>query len=144
MVNLRTGAANAFFFTDHSMNSANLVLTICGSQLADPSRPAGLGGPLAVPAIGQLINAEAQAFDNYFTGTAKSIIHNMVLAPGGEKYIANQPVIPGGGSAQITAVSTGVNLATTDTGLLLLADGLSGSAKSGAPIGREAFAIEEK
>lgn len=141
VVNLRTGTANAFFFADHSMNSANMVLNICGSQLADATRPAGLGGPLAVPAIGQLINAQAQAFDNYFTGTAKSTINGMVFAPGGEKYTAGSSIIPGGTSTQLTAVSTGVNLATTETGLLLLADGLNGSVKSGAPAGREAFVV---
>lgn len=147
VVNLRTGAANAFFFADHSMNSANMVLTICGSQLADLARPAGLGGPLPVPAVGQLINAEAHAFDNYFLGANKSTIHNMVLAPGGEKYFANISgggILPGGSAGQLTVVSSGVNLATTDTGLLILADGVSGTAKSGAPEGREAFAVTVK
>lgn len=136
VVNLRTGSAGAFFFTDHSMNSANMVLTICGSQLADPTRPAALGGPLAVPAIGQPINAQVDAFDIYFTGTVTDSIKDIVFAPGGERYIGTISDIPAGGSAALTVTATGSTTNTTETGVLLLTDSTRGVAKSGAPEGR--------
>lgn len=80
VVNLRTGAANAFYFAEHSINSANIVLTICGSLLSDPTRPAELGTPL-------LVDARAFTFDNYFTGTEKRYIDGMTFAIGAEKYV---------------------------------------------------------
>ncbi len=142
VINLRTGAANAFFFTDHSMNSANFVLTICGSQLADPTRPASLGGPLAVPAIGQQLNAQVDAFDFYFTATVVDSIKDIVFAPGGERYIGTISDIPAGGSATLTVTATGSTTNTTETGVLLLFDGTrDAGTKSGAPEGREAWAV---
>jgi subtilisin family serine protease len=142
VVNLRTGAANAFFFTDHGTNSANTVLTICGSQLADATRPASLGGPLPVPALGQLVNARAETYDNYFTGVVTSYIDGMVFAPGGEKYFANIGDIPAGGSSSMTVISSGVNLPTTEMGLLLMLDGARGSVKNGNPNGKEAITVK--
>jgi len=136
VVNLRTGAANAFFFTDHGSNSANMLLTICSSQLADATRPAALGGPIPIPALGQLINVRAASFDNYFTGVETSYIDGIVIAPAGEKYTGSL-TIPAGGSAALTATPTGSTAATTDRGLLLM---ISGSA-NGAPEGQEAIAV---
>lgn len=135
VVNLRTGAANALFFTTHTANTANMVLTICGSQLAD----AGAG--IAVPALGQLINARAASYDNYFTGLEMSFIDGMVLAPAGEKYAATIADIPAGGSSNLSVSATGFGVGTSQTGVLLMLDGQRGSTFNGNPDGREAIAV---
>jgi hypothetical protein len=135
VVNLRTGAANAFFFTTHTANTANMVLTICGSQLAD----AGAG--IAVPALGQLINARAASFDNYFTGVEMSFIDGMVLAPAGEMYAATIADIPAGGTSNLSVSATGFGAGTSQTGVLLMLDGQRGSTFNGNPDGREAIAV---
>lgn len=135
VVNLRTGSANAFFFATHLANTANMVLTICGSQLAD----AGAG--IAVPALGQLINARAASFDNYFTGLEMSFIEGMVLAPAGEKYAATIADIPAGGASNLSVSATGFGAGTSQTGVLLMLDGQRATGFNGNPDGREAIAV---
>ena len=66
----------------------------------------------------------------------------MVFAPGGEKYFANIGDIPAGGSSSMTVISSGVNLPTTEMGLLLMLDGARGSVKNGNPNGKEAITVK--
>lgn len=141
VVNLRTGSANAFFFTDHGSNTANLVLTICGSQLSDPTRPAALGGPIPAPSIGQPLDVLVQSEDNYFTGNVMSYIDGIVVVPGGERYMGLINDIPAGGSSSLTVVPTGVISPVTQSGVLLMFDGSRGGIKNGNPDGKEAIAV---
>ncbi len=135
VVNLRTGAANALFFTDHGTNSANFVLNVCGSQLSDS------GAGLSAPALGQPINVEVEAFDIYFGQGVTDSIKDIVIAPGGERYSATISDIAPGGVGTLTVSATGSTSNSSETGVLLLLDATRGSIKGGAPDGREALAI---
>jgi minor extracellular serine protease Vpr len=137
--NLRTGTANAFFFTGHAMESSTFTLLVCNSQLADPGRPAALGGPLAPPAFGQLVDAEFETF-NLNSGQVTDSIKNITFAPGGERYLATISTggigfgsIPGNSTAQVTISDTGSRTNPTETGVLLLT--------GNAPDGNEARVI---
>ncbi len=139
VANLRTGDAEAFFFTGHLMNSATFTMLLCDIQLSDPDRPAELGGPLAPPAIGQPISATFVAFDA-ITGTVTDLIEDVTFAPGGERYLAEIAgggigfgLIPGGESTQLTIRDTGSRTNPTERGVLVL----NGS----APDGNEARVI---
>ncbi len=138
VVNLRTGSGNALFFTEHHSNTANMVLTACSSQLADATRP---GGALAAPALGSLVNATAESYENYFFGVTMSSIGGIVFSPGGEKYAATIADIPAGGSSSLTVTATGSTAATTEKGVLLLLDGQRGNVKNGNPEGKEVIAV---
>jgi hypothetical protein len=134
VANLRTGEANAFFFTDHAMESSTFRLSLCDSQLADPDRPAELGGPLAPPALGQPVDALVSAIDIYYTGAVTDTIENITFAPGGERYLAEVSTgglgfgtIPGNTSAELTIFDTGSRTNTTETGVLVL----TGNARDG-------------
>jgi subtilisin family serine protease len=141
VVNLRTGSAGALFFTDHGLNTSNLVLTTCGSQFADLARPVDQGGPIPVPALGQLIDADFTLYDNYFTGTVRDAISGVVFAPGGERFVASMPDIPAGSSADLEVSATGSTLDTSELGVLLMLDAVRGGAKNGNPDGREAITV---
>lgn len=136
VVNLRTGAADAFFFTEHALESATFKLLICDSQLTDATRPASLGGPLAPPALGQPVDASVEAEDIYYVGLTTDSIKGITFAPGGERYLATVSTglsIPGGATAQLTISDTGSTTNTTETGILIVT--------GNAPFGNEARAI---
>ncbi len=127
VANLRTGEASAFFFTGHGLESATYQMVICDVQLADPARPASLGGPLAPPRPGQPVNARIEAVDGYFTGEVTDAIEGLTFAPGGERYLATLApggagfaALPGGASAELTITDTGSTTNPTETGLLLV------------------------
>lgn len=74
VADLQTGAADAFFFTDHDTNSANTVLYACSVQFGG----AGTGE------IGE-VGLSFAAFDLYFTGTETDstapVVVDMQAAP---------------------------------------------------------------
>src|SRR5690606_3436949 len=115
VVDWSTGAASAFFLTDHDMNSGNTVMYICSDQIGMTA--ADLGDPMDVT---------AQATDFYFGGDG-DIISGITLAPGGEKYIGvfdngdvGFTIIPPGGRDVLRVIHTGSGTNNTETGLLLL------------------------
>jgi hypothetical protein len=116
------------------MESSTFRLSLCDSQLADPDRPAELGGPLAPPALGQPVDALVSAIDIYYTGEVTDTIENITFAPGGERYLAEVSTgglgfgtIPGNSSAELTIFDTGSRTNTTETGVLVL----TGNARDG-------------
>ena len=68
-VNLETGDAEAFFFTDHQTNSANTVLLFCGEQVG-----------LSATNFGQPMDVTAIAEDFYFGGPGDEI-GGITIAP---------------------------------------------------------------
>jgi subtilisin family serine protease len=129
VVNLATGSASAFFFTDHETNNGNTVMTICAEQIG-----------MNATNFGQPINISAQTVDIYFGGPG-DLITGITIAPLGERYLG---VFDSTGSSAATIAAhsfdnlfvydfgPGVN--NTENGLLLLFRG-------GAPINNEAAAI---
>ncbi|WP_298820131.1 S8 family serine peptidase [Chloroflexus sp.] len=116
------GPYNAFFFTSHSTNSANTVLTLCGSQIG-------------VTALGQQINIDAYVYDNYFTGFELSKIEGMSTVLGAPRFDIDigSGVVPASGSLNTTVYRFDAPADVTDSGILLQ--------YSFAPAGREASAI---
>ena len=74
VVNLVTGAGEAYFYTDADLNSANAIFTV-------PMAAMGL-------APGTPIGFSIYAFDNYFTGNQTDSIEGMRFTPGSPRYSA--------------------------------------------------------
>jgi len=116
------GPYSAFFFTSHATNSANTVLTMCGSQIG-------------VTSLGQQINVDAYTYDNYFTGFELSKIEGMSTVLGAPRFDVDvgSGVVPARGSLNTTIYRFSAPADVTDSGILLH--------YSFAPEGREASAI---
>ncbi|MGC8951152.1 hypothetical protein [Chloroflexus sp.] len=116
------GPYSAFFFTAHATNSANTVLTLCGSQIG-------------VASLGQQINVDAYTYDNYFTGFELSKIEGISTVLGAPRFDIDtgSGVVPANGSLTTTVYRFNAPSDVTDSGILLQ--------YSFAPAGREASAI---
>ncbi|MFO7634406.1 MAG: S8 family serine peptidase [Caldilinea sp.] len=129
-VDLSSGDADVFFFTNHNTNSGNTVLTICGEQIG-----------MNAANFGQPIDLNAYATDIYFTGEVTDKIEGVTIAPLGERYLG---VFEEGGvgfsdigfqqNDVLTVVDTGSRTNNTEFGLLLLY-------RPGAPVGAEAGVV---
>lgn len=117
-----SGPYSAFFFTGHATNSANTVLTMCGSQIG-------------VTSLRQQINVDAYTYDNYFTGFELSKIEGMSTVLGAPRFAIDvgSSVVPANGSLNTTIYRFNAPADVTDSGILLQ--------YSFAPGGREASAI---
>jgi subtilisin family serine protease len=74
-LNLATGAASAFFFAEHSTNTGNTVLLICGEQI----------GMNAVNLLKTNVNMAVRAQDFYFGGPG-DLIEGLTVTPLGERF----------------------------------------------------------
>jgi minor extracellular serine protease Vpr len=125
-LNLATGQASAFFFTDHGTNSGNTVLTICAEQIG-----------MNATNLGQEIDMLALAVDIYFTGNVTDYLTDITVIPGGERYLGLVDDIAFGATETLTVLDFGADGTNpTETGVLLLLDGAGG-----APADNEALAI---
>jgi len=75
-LNLKTGAASAFFFAEHSMNTGNTVLLICGEQV-------GLTG---TDMLSRNVGMDVVAQDFYYGGPGDEI-DDLAVTPLGERFI---------------------------------------------------------
>lgn len=130
VVNLRTGAATAFFFTEHNTNSGNTVLSICGDQIG-----------MNASNFFQPINLQAATRDIYFTGEVIDTLDAITIAPLGERYLGVFASGGVGGSEigpkqndVLTVERTGSTTNNTEFGLLLLY-------RPGAPVDAEAGVV---
>jgi minor extracellular serine protease Vpr len=124
--NVSAGTSSASFYTGHQTNSADWVLTFCGSQIGSPSP-------------GQKIQVSVRAYDNYFTGNLLSYLDGLSFLVGGPRFSAPNVVVPAGAAASLPITATAAN-GTSETGVLLLLN----SGSTGAPEGNEARAIKVK
>ncbi len=76
-----TGAASAFFFTEHATNSGNVVLTICGEQI-------GLTGTDMLATNVDVVSV--QTFDFYYGGPGDAM-GPFTITPLGEQYVGLPP-----------------------------------------------------
>lgn len=130
VIDLSTGAADAFFYTDHNTNSGNTVLLLCGEQIG-----------MNAANFGQPMNVNAYATDWYFTGNVTDKFEGITIAPLGERYLG---LFANGGlgfsdigfkqNDVLTVVDTGSTTNNTEIGLLLLY-------RPGAPVGAEAGVV---
>jgi len=140
VTNLATKSSSAWFYTTHSTNTANFVLTFCGEQVG-----------MNADNFYQMMDVSVYAFDDYFTGNLTDMIEGMVAAPLGERYggIINDGYgwgdLAGGVFTPYTTLTV-VDWGTAGTnpfelGLLLVNTGVRGTVMSGSPRGNEATVI---
>ncbi|HVE30705.1 MAG TPA: S8 family serine peptidase, partial [Mycobacteriales bacterium] len=112
VLNVATGAAQAFFFTDANFDSATQVLS----------------APLSALGLtrGSTFDFSVLAFDNYFTGTVTDAIQGQTWTVGSSRFAlqggAEQLSVPAGRSLKVTVSRNASAGETTSTGLLFLYD----------------------
>ena len=116
---LATGDGSAFFFTEHTFNSKNTVLTICGEQIGQNA--ANFFQPMTVDAL---------AVDIYFQGAVTDAILGMEISPLGERYLGFPDTLDPYSSGSIEVYDFGkVGTNPSESGLLLLTTSDSGAKK---------------
>jgi minor extracellular serine protease Vpr len=75
VVNLTTGAASAFFFAEHSTNTGNTVLLICGEQI----------GMNAANLLATNVNMDVITQD-FFYGSPGGLVEGLTVTPLGERF----------------------------------------------------------
>ena len=119
VADLASGAADAFFFTGHSTNSGNTVLTFCAEQI-------GMSGD---DLLETSMGVDVYAFDWYYRGFgAIDAIEGMNVVPSGERYhtvFANgdadlTTLPPRSPRVGFTIIDSGNQLNETETGVLWL------------------------
>jgi hypothetical protein len=132
---LNAGTIDAFFYTEHAMNTANTVLTICGDQI-------GMNG---ADMLNTFVNMRVEAFDFYYGGPG-DMVDGITLTPLGERYYAffsDVPgaVIPGKDKAFVDVIDFGKGF-NEDLGLLLFTNGDRGDGmRGGATADTEAIIL---
>jgi hypothetical protein len=124
-VNLTTGQASVFFFTDHQTNSANTVLYVCAEQLG-----------LQAGETLQVQVGFALAFDFYFDNGVTDLAA-IRLGPG----VANSPITFQGNNSGFAVLPSGATVKGTLSGTGITRGALI-LFRDGAPDGNEAAIIE--
>lgn len=75
VLNLTTGAASAFFYAEHSTNTGNTALTICGEQI----------GMNAANLLATQVNMDVIAQDFYYGGPG-DMVTGLTVTPLGERF----------------------------------------------------------
>ena len=116
-VNLATGSASAFFFTDHATNTTNTDLIICGEQVG-----------LNASNFFQNVDMDVVAQDVYFGGPGDSVT-GLTIAPLGEQYFGMVNDVPGftNDPAGLTVIDFGPLAGNSPEEGLLLFTGGSGA-----------------
>lgn len=129
-VNLTAGTASAFFFTEHSTNTGNTVLYICGEQV-------GLTG---TDMLSTNVDMEVVAQDFYFGGPGDSV-GGLTVTPLGEGFFGIPTDIPGKSAGTLTVIDFGPFPGNSpELGVMLVTNGDRGSGlRGGAVQGTEAM-----
>jgi len=134
-LNLATNSASAFFFAEHSTNTGNTVLLICGEQI-------GLSG-------GDLLSTNVDAFviaQDFYYGGPGDLVDGLTVTPLGERYFGIPDDIPGKSNGSMTVVDFGPFPGNSpELGLMLITNGDRGAEKrGGATQETEALLFEAK
>jgi subtilisin family serine protease len=120
-VNLATGTASAFFFTEHSTNTGNTVLLICGEQV-------GLTG---TDLLATNVDMSVFAQDFYYGGPGDGV-GPLTVTPLGEQYFGIPTDISGNSSGALTVVDFGPFPGNSpEEGLMLITNGDRGTGNRG-------------
>ena len=84
VLNLATGSASAFFFAEHSTNTGNTVLLICGEQI----------GMNAANLLATPVNMDVIAQDFYYGGPG-DVVTGLTVTPLGERFFGVPNDVPG-------------------------------------------------
>jgi minor extracellular serine protease Vpr len=131
-VNLTTGTASAFFFTEHSMNTGNTVLYVCAEQV----------GLTETDMLATHVDMAVVAQDFYYGGPG-DLVEGLTVTPLGEQYLGLPDDVPGNtyDPAGLAVYDFGPFPGNTrERGLLLITNGDRGSgARGGATKNTEAL-----
>ncbi len=132
-LNLETGAADAFFYAEHSTNTGNTMLTICAEQV-------GLTG---TDMLATNVDMSVYAQDFYFGGPG-DLVEGLTVTPLGEEYVATSiaDLNPGAhGTVQVTDFGAFPGN-TPEYGLMIVTNGDRGAgARGGATQATEALLV---
>jgi len=130
VLDLNTGAASAFFYAEHSTNTGNTVLYLCGEQV-------GLSGS---DVLATQVGVDVVAQDFYNGGPGDEIT-GLTVTPLGERFFGVPDDVPGGGTGDLAVYDFGpFDGNTPELGLLLLTNGDRGAgARGGATEDTEAL-----
>jgi hypothetical protein len=130
--NLTTHIATATFFTEHSTNTGNTALYICGTQI----------GMTAADMLTNTVDIAVEAFD-WYNGGPGDFIDGLTVTPLGEQYFGLPSDVPGStyDSGALEVYDFGPFLGNTpELGLMLFTNGDRGSgARGGATSDTEAL-----
>jgi minor extracellular serine protease Vpr len=134
--NLNAGTIGAFFFAEHSMNTGNTMLYVCGEQV----------GLSSADILATNVDVSVEAFDFYYGGPGDSI-DGLTIAPLGEQYYG-VPLgdIPGKSEGQLGVIDYGPFPGNSpEIGVMLIGNGDRGAgARGGATQETEALLFEAK
>jgi minor extracellular serine protease Vpr len=122
-VNLATDEATAFFYAEHSMNTGNTILYICGEQV-------GLTG---TDMLATNVDMDVVAQDWYYGGPG-DLVEGLVVTPLGEQHYGVPSDVPGNtyDPAGLSVYDYGLWFGNTpELGLMLITNGDRGSGKRG-------------
>jgi hypothetical protein len=134
--NLNAGTISAFFFAEHSMNTGNTVLYVCGEQV-------GLTG---TDMLATNVDMEVEAFDFYYGGPG-DVIGGLTVTPLGEQYLGLPGGdIPGKSEGTMDVIDFGPWPGNTpELGVILIGNGDRGAgARGGSTQDTEALLFDAK
>jgi hypothetical protein len=121
VVNLATGAASAFFFAEHSTNTGNTVLLICGEQI----------GMNAANLLATNVNMAVLAQDFYFGGPS-DLVEGLTVTPLGERFYGEPTDVGGKGDGSLSVYDFGLFPGNSpELGLMLITNGDRGAGNRG-------------
>jgi minor extracellular serine protease Vpr len=123
VLNLATGAASAFFFAEHSTNTGNTVLLICGEQI----------GMNADNLLDTRVNMDVIAQDFYYGGPS-DFVGGLTVTPLGERFFGVANDVPGNSydPAGLAVYDFGAFPGNSpELGLLLITNGDRGAGSRG-------------
>jgi subtilisin family serine protease len=134
VLNTSTGGLSAFFFAEHSMNTGNTVLYICGEQIG-----------MNAGNFFQNVDARVEAQDWYYGGPG-DVIDGLTIAPLGEQYLGLPDDIPGKSEGTMTVIDFGPLPGNTqELGVMMIGNGdRGGGARGGSTQSTEALLFRIK
>jgi subtilisin family serine protease len=134
-LNLANGRASAFFFAEHSMNTGNTVLLICGEQI-------GLTG---TDMLATNVDMYVIAQDFYYGGPG-DFIGGLTVTPLGEQYLGLPVDIAGKSEGSMTVLDFGPWPGNSpELGIMMITNGDRGTgARGGATQATEAMLFMKK
>jgi subtilisin family serine protease len=123
VLNLATNSASAFFFAEHSTNTGNTALTICGEQI----------GMNAANLLSTNVNMAVLAQDFYFGGPS-DLVEGLTVTPLGERFYGESVDLAGKTSSQAGLAVYDFGLFPVNSpelGLMLITNGDRGAGNRG-------------
>jgi hypothetical protein len=121
VLNVATGGLSAFFFAEHSTNTGNTVLLICGEQI-------GMG---AADLLSTQVNMNVFAQDFYFGGPG-DLVEGLTVTPLGERWLGVPEDVAGGSTGNLDVYDFGAFPGNSpELGLMLITNGDRGAGNRG-------------